>query len=174
MGYLEQLFSSLGGMAGVGILAGGLGVAYSQFKSGGNKAKDELIATLKETAIAEKVRAERLAAEKVTLLDSHQKQINELNNQLGKLQGLYESAEKRNREMMEILQGRSPEQTKFMELMTKAATESGKTTVQAGRYMEETTAALKAILAFMEALDKKATENSERIKRVDNKKLPVT
>lgn len=121
----------------------GLGFAYSQFKAGGGKAKDELITTLKETVTIERDKGSRLAEEKNMLIASHQTQINTLNEKIGKLQGLYESAEQRNKEYLSILQGRSPEQIKFMDYITKVADQN---TI----YMKESTTILKDVKDFME------------------------
>ena len=46
---MEEGLNVFGGFAGIGALMAGIGFAYAQFKSGGSKAKDELIATYKET-----------------------------------------------------------------------------------------------------------------------------
>lgn len=138
-----------GGFAGIGVLTAGLGFAYAQFKSGAGKAKDDLIAILKDTAKVEHDKAERLDGEKTALLANHQEQINQLTEKIGKLQGLYEAAEQRSKEYLEILQGRSPEQTKFMEALLKAAAESGKTTKDAKDYMETTAKILNEIKIFM-------------------------
>lgn len=133
---------AFGGLAGIGILTAGIGFAYSQFKAGAGKAKDDLILTLKETVSVERDKATRLAEEKITLISSHQEQINNLNTQLGKLQGLYESNEQQKKEYLLILQGRSPDQLKFMEYMTKVANGSA-------TYMHETGDILKEIKIFM-------------------------
>lgn len=140
MEYIESFFSQLGGLGGLGIFAAGLGVAYSQFRSGSNKVKDELIATLKETALAEKIKADRLTSDKLTLENSHQKQLTDLTKEMGRLQGLYDAAEKRNKEMMEILQGKDPEMIEI----------------------------LNEIKVFMKSLNEKAKTNEERNDRVDN------
>ena len=114
---------AFGGLAGIGVLVGGIGFAYSQFRLGGSKAKDELITTLRQTAEAEREKARQIEADKVKQQQFHQKQINQLNEKIGKLQGLYEESKERSKEYLTILQGRSPEQVKFMETMTTFATE---------------------------------------------------
>lgn len=134
---------AFGGLAGIGALMAGLGFAFAQFKAGGNKAKDELIATLKETAVAEREKAAQLAQEKNIIIASHQTQINSLNEKIGKLQGLYEAAEQRNKEYLSILQGRAPEQTEFMKFVTTVATNHVS-------YMKETSVILKDVKEFME------------------------
>lgn len=128
--------------SGIGILFAGLGFAYSQFKSGSSKAKDELISTLRESATAEKDKAERLATEKTLIVTSHQEQINQLNEKIGKLQGLYEANETQKQEYLQILQGRNPAQEQFMKYLTEVATESAK-------YMKDTSAILGEIKTFM-------------------------
>lgn len=121
---MENALNIFGGLSGLGIFFAGIGVAYSQFKSGANKAKDDLILTLKETALVEREKADRLSAEKATIMNSHQYQINELNKQIGKLQGILEATDKKLKEYTDILQGRSPEQTQFMQFMTEATKDS--------------------------------------------------
>jgi ABC-type Fe3+-citrate transport system substrate-binding protein len=138
-----------GGFAGIGVLMAGLGFGWSQFKSGAGKAKDDLIKTLQESIDAEKAVADRLNKEKNEILTSHQTQINQLTEKIGKLTGLYEASEARNKEYVAILQGRSPEQTKFMEFMVNAAKESAKTTSVATKYMQDTTEILGEIKSFM-------------------------
>ena|SRR5258708_23003514 len=110
---LQSVFQIFGILAGVGITAAGFGFAYTQFTSGGNKSKDELIATLKETALAEKDKADRLAAEKTIIVISHQQQITDLTEKMGKLQGLFEASENQKNEYRSILQGMSPEEVQY-------------------------------------------------------------
>lgn len=135
----NSIFTTL---SGIGILAAGLGFAYSQVKIGSVKAKDELIVTLKETAVVEREKAARLADEKTTLIQSHQDQINQLSKEIGKLQGLLQANEVKIKEYTDILQGRSPEQTKFMEYMTQIAADSSK-------YMRDSSGVLNEIKTFM-------------------------
>lgn len=157
---MENGLNILGILTGIGALSAGLGIAYAQFRSADNKeslkTKDDLIVTLRETALAEKDKAERLAEEKVTLINSHQEQINLLNNKIGKLQGLYEANEQQKKEYLAILQGRDPSQQKFMELMVAAAKNSTQLTDASQKYMRDTTIILGEIRTFMEALNKKA------------------
>lgn len=121
---MENALGLFGGLSGIGVAAAGIGVAYAQFKSGANKAKDDLIVTLKDTALVERQKAERLSAEKANIMTSHQTQINELNKQIGILQGTLQATDKKLQEYAEILQGRSPEQTQFMQFMTQSAKET--------------------------------------------------
>jgi len=144
---LDYLSVIIGIFAGLGTLIAGIGFAYAQFKSGGDKAKDDLIDTLKETALVEREKATRLAEEKATIVGSHQTQINELSNKIGKLQGLYEAAEANKKEYLSILQGRDPQQKVFM---------------------EETTRILVEIRMFMEKLNKDSNLNKKFLSDVDD------
>lgn len=170
-----QLISTIVGIfMGLGALIAGVGFAYSQFKTGGDKAKNDLIDTLKEQAIAEREKASRLAEEKVTLVDSHQTQINQLNERIGKLQGLYEASEQSRQEYLKILQGRDPaqqkfieNQSKFMEVVMKQIEENQKTAPEAARYMAETGKILVEIRNFMETLNKSANKNTEFLNDVN-------
>lgn len=157
---LQTISVIVGIFIGLGTLIAGCGFAYAQFKTGGDKAKDDLIDTLKETAVVERDKAARLAAERVTLVDSHQVQINQLNERIGKLQGLYEASEQSKKEYLEILQGRDPAQKAFMELLTKAAENNNKDRVEAQQYMKDTVAVLGEIRTFMENLNKSAKKSN--------------
>ena len=148
---MENGLNLFGGLAGIGALAAGIGFAYSQFRSGANQAKDDLIETLRDTALAEKVEKDRLAAEKTNIITSHQTQLNELNNKIGKLQGLYEANEKEKANYLQILQGRNPEQVKFMEYVTTVSGESAK-------YMKETSEILVELKTFMKELNDRHKE----------------
>lgn len=139
---MELLNTFSSGLIGVGALAAGFGFAYAQFRSGGSKAKDDLIATLKETATVERDKASRLADEKTTLIKSHQEQLNELNKQIGILQGKADANEKKMNEYLDILKGRSPEQDAFMKFVTEVSGESAK-------YMRDSSEILSDIKTFM-------------------------
>ncbi len=148
----------IGIFIGIGTLAAGLGFAYAQFRSGSNKAKDDLIDTLKETATVEKEKADRLEKEKITIVGSHQSQLNDLNNKIGKLQGLYEASEKSKSEYLSILQGRDPSQQKFMEFMVESTKNSNQVLLDASRFMTDTIGILGEIKIFMQNIN--ATQRS--------------
>lgn len=152
---------------GLGTLIAGCGFAYAQFKTGGDKAKDDLITTLKETAEVEREKAARLAAEKVTIVDSHQTQINALNEKIGKLQGLYEASEASKKEYLAILQGRDPANQKFMETVLTQIAEGQKVQLEAQKYMVETTKILGEIKVFMSNLNDSSQKNSQFLSDVD-------
>lgn len=164
---MDNGLSIFGGLAGIGALAAGIGFAYSQFRSGASKAKDDLIQTLRDTAIAEKVEKERLAAENTKITNLHQIQINSLNEKLGKLQGLYEASESSKKEYLAILQGRDPAQQKFMELLTNAAMANNKQILEGQKYMTETTKILVEIRTFMKNLNDRANETRDWHKKID-------
>ena len=145
---------------GLSVFTAGIGFAYAQFKSGAGKAKDDLVQTLRETALAEKEKAERLAAEKLTLVNSHQQQINELNKQIGILQGKAEANEKKMNEYLTILQGRDPDQKKFMELVLAQIKKNEEQASTVQKYMIETGQILEQIRRFMENLNTKSEETA--------------
>lgn len=126
---MDHTFSIL---SGVGVLAGGLGFAYAQFKSGANKAKDDLVHTLRESLDVEKNKIKELT-------ETYGTQINTLNKEVGRLQGLHESNERKIKEYMEILQGRNPEMEKFMIEITA-------TSRNAEKYMENSTKILSELI----------------------------
>lgn len=151
---------AFGGLAGIGVLFGGLGFAYAQFRSGSGKAKDDLIQTLKDTALAEREKASQLAKEKMEQSQFHQTQINQLNEKIGKLQGLYEESKDRNKEYLAILQGRNPEQQKFMTYLTEVASESAK-------YMKESSEILQKINHHIETEHSQITaETTKKITKI--------
>ena len=158
---------------GLGTLIAGCGFAYAQFKTGGDKAKDDLIDTLKEAVEVEKAKGVRLTEEKAILIDSHQSQINELNNKMGKLQGLYEASEQSKKEYLAILQGRDPanqkfieSQSKFMEIVMRQIEENQKTTPAVQAYMAETTKILMEIRHFMSNLNDSSQANRQFLSEV--------
>ncbi len=124
---------AFGGLAGIGVLCGGLGFAYSQFKSGSNKAKDDLVQTLKDALEIEKAKVFQLNEEKNMLQKAYQEQINVLTMEVGKLKGLHEANERKIKEYTDILQGRSPEQKKFMKDTVSALGEIRKSLVRSNR-----------------------------------------
>jgi hypothetical protein len=132
---IDNLFNLF---AGVGVLLAGVGFAYSQYKTGSGKAKDDLIATLEKQYQIEKEKTKQLELEKTTLISSHQTQLNEMQLEIGRLKGLHEGNEKKLKEYTDILQGRSPEQTEFMKLMTSAARDNA-------NYIKASSAVLKKI-----------------------------
>lgn len=158
---MQEGLNIFGGFAGIGVLAVCIGFTYTQFKSGANKAKDDLVDTLKESLEVEKDKVKMLTEEKNTLIVSHQQQLNVMNEKIGKLQGLYEASEKRNKEYLEILQGRSPEQTQFMQLMTT-------TSRDATIYMRDTSVILQDIKKFMGSMNNAIAQDN-----LFKKTLPV-
>ena len=134
-----------GGLSGVGVLAAGFGFAYSQFKAGGGKAKDDLVATYKDQLALEKEKTEQLKLEKETLVQSHQGQLTELTKQLGILQGTVQAQDKKIKEYTEILQGKSPEQTKFMDVVLNEIKKNQTNGIEAQKYMRDTANILKDI-----------------------------
>lgn len=118
---LTIISTLIGIFAGLGILIAGIGYAYAQYKSGAEKAKDNLILTLQETAQAEKTEKERLSTEKTEMLLLHQGQIAQLTRELAELRGRFDEQGKKTMEYKEILQGRDPGQLKYMREMEKLA-----------------------------------------------------
>lgn len=113
MEHFLQANSVVSLLIGIGALVAGIGFAYAQFKSGSSKAKDDLIVTLKDTAVIEREKAARLAEEKVELVRSHQEQINLLNKNLGILQGRLDEQTAKLKEYKDIIEGRSPDQIEY-------------------------------------------------------------
>lgn len=158
---LQHALNILAILSGVGALVAGLGFAYSQFISGGNKAKDDLIDTLKENLSAEKVRSERLKSENTSLITSHQQQINELRTELSKLQGLFQAAEKEKQNYLQILQGRDPENQRFIKVVLEQIEEGKRQAPIVQKYMTESIQTLAEIKVFMKQLNDKNLSTSK-------------
>lgn len=152
---IELISVIVGVFIGLGTLVAGCGFAYAQFKTGSDKAKDDLITTLRATADAEKAEKERLAAERTELVNSHQLQLTQLNKDIAELRGRFDEVQKRANEYKEILQGKDPAQQKFMEIVLKQIEEGQKTQPQVQKYMQETTQILQEIRTFMKKLNDK-------------------
>ena len=118
---IETISIIVGIFVGLSTLIAGSGFAYAQYKTGGDKAKDDLIETLKDTAIAEKSEKERLATEKAELFISHQQQITQLTKELSELKGRFEEQNKKTEEYKELLQGKDPKQLEYMKEMKEMA-----------------------------------------------------
>ncbi len=161
--------------SGIGIFVAGIGFAYAQFKTGANKAKDDLVNTYKEQLEIEKEKTKQLLIEKDTLVQSHQRQLNELNEKIGKLSGLYEGAELRNKQMTDILQGRDPsnmefmkQQGEFMTVVLKQIEENSKTAPAATAYMAQSIKILGEIKNFMETLNNKSNKTQDFIHNIED------
>lgn len=128
---LQLISTIVGFFIGLGVLIAGGGYAYSQFKIGGAKYKDDLISTLESALEAERKKSQDM-----------QHQINIMQGEIGKLKGLHESNEKRIEDYKSILQGRSPEQKKFMDYLTHVASRSEK-------YMKDTADIFEEVKVFM-------------------------
>ncbi len=131
----------------IAIILAGVAFFFTKLRELKENASRELIDTLKETAVAEREKAERLRQENKEQLLEHQgqiaaleKQINDIKLELMAIKAQAESAEKSNQEYLKIIQGVNPE--------------------------------MKAILTdirdFMKSLDKKAVKNEKRNERVDS------
>lgn len=104
-----KLISTIVGMfAGIGLMVGGCGYAYSTWKNGKNKYKDELILDLKSTLQVKEDEIARLNGEKTTLIVSHQKQLTDLQKQLSELEGAFKEQAKKLDDYRAILENRDP------------------------------------------------------------------
>lgn len=135
--------------------------AFSKIRESIDAGNKTLIANLKEEKEVYRTRAERLTEENRVLKDTHSREINELNKQIGILQGNIEQMAKQNEMYLNILKDRNPEQKEFMKLLTDSA-------IKTDKYMHETASALKEIHVFMKSLNTKAVTNEKRNDRVDN------
>lgn len=164
---MNPFLEAVGGYIGLGVLVLSVSYAWTQIRSGATKAKDELVSTYKEQLALEKEKTKQLEAKNMTLEISHQKQINELSKQIGILEGTLKSQQEKMKEYLEILQGRSPEQIKFMEYLTKAASQSESFMSGSAVYMKDTTEVLGEIKIFMQKLNAKAAETAQWHESID-------
>jgi len=111
---LELISIIIGICIGAGALFVGVGYAYSQWKAGGDKYKDNLIDTLKESVSVLEEKNKRLSEEKSLLIQSHQQQLTDLTRQFSEMKGRFEEQQKTNEQYKLLLQGRDPEQAKIM------------------------------------------------------------
>ena len=105
---LELISTIIGVCAGLGLMAGGCGYAYSTWKAGRNRYKDDLINDLKSTVEARDKTIVGLNLEKTTLISSHQDQLTGLHKEMAELKGRFGEMAKKNEEYKMILQNRDP------------------------------------------------------------------
>lgn len=104
-----QLISTIVGVfAGMGIMVAGCGYAYSSWKAGKNKYKDELILDLKTTLDIKEKEIVRLNEEKSTLILSHQSQLTELQKEFAALSARFDEQSKTIETYKALLEGRDP------------------------------------------------------------------
>lgn len=139
--------------------------SFSKFREMKDDASQELISILKEEAVVQKSKAERLQQENqkqrddfqrqiTELKEGHQKQINDIRVEMANLKALYEASERSKAEYLEILQGKSPDQQKYQEDMRNF-------TKGVAKYMENSA-------VILSKLNDKLIKSEARDYRVDN------
>ena len=141
---IELISTIVGVFIGLGALLAGIGFAYAQFVSGGDKYKDNLIETLKESISTLEEKNKKQVEERTVLISSHQAQLTQLTKDFSELKGRFEEQAKTTEQYRELLQGRDPQ-------------------------MLET---LHEIKGFMKSMSIDSKENQTRNKKIDkeNKK----
>lgn len=104
----------IGFFAGIGIMVAGCGYAYSAWKNGKNKYKDELIVDLKASLETKEKIITELNQEKTTLIISHQEQLTKLQKEMSALEARFEEQGKLIVEYKSILEGRDPATLKML------------------------------------------------------------
>ena len=111
---MQTISVIVGLFIGVGTIIMAIGYFYSQVKLGGDKYKDNLISTLKETVAALEERNKRLSEEKNQLIVSHQAQLTQLTKELGELKGAFLTEQKRASEYKDLLLQKDPQQMQIL------------------------------------------------------------
>lgn len=142
--------------------------SFSKLREKTDDQNKNLIMNLEKERDLYKERAERLEREGRDREAQHQRQMNELNKELGVVKGSLEQMAKQNEMYLAILKDKNPEQIEFMKLLSESAKESARLQKNAEKYMQNTASILKEIHGFMQSLNKKAIENEKRNYRVDN------
>ena len=105
-----QIISTIVGFfAGLGICVAGCGYAYSSWKSGKNKYKDELIIDLKATITIKENEIIRLNEERTVLITSHQEQLTKLRTELSELKGRFDEQKEKLEDYKAIFENRDPQ-----------------------------------------------------------------
>lgn len=99
---------------GLGAIVVSIGYLYSQIKLGGDKYKDSLIETLKESLSVQEDRNKKLSDEKNQLIVSHQAQLTQLTKELGELKGAFLAEQKRAAEYKDLLLQKDPQQMQIL------------------------------------------------------------
>lgn len=133
----------------VGMIAIGIGYLFSQFKKGGSQSATEVITLLR-------IKDE----EQKQIILEFQTRFENINKELGNLQGQLQEKDKKLEEYMAIFQGRSPEQVQYQ-------TEMRKFTVGVAKYMENSTIILEQMKIFMQNLNDKSIKADQWYKRID-------
>lgn len=104
-----QIISTIIGIfAGIGLLVGGCGYAYSSWKNGSSRYKDETITDLKNVNEQKDIIIKKLNEEKSLLITSHQQQITIMQKQITELEVRLEEQGKKLTEYAAILENRDP------------------------------------------------------------------
>lgn len=134
------------GASAIAVVVAAVAFAVAQWRSTTTKenlqSKDDLIKTLKENAVAERDKADRL-----------QTQINDLSREFGELKGQFEAAQKEKEAYLNILKDRNPEQIEFMKFMIDSA--------------KQNTIAMGEIQTFMHNLNEDSKLLKEKAKKTE-------
>lgn len=163
---IEEILRHLGGFIQLGLFCALMGFTFAQIRSGFNKdliaQKDSLIITLKENAVAAIDKAKRLEDDNKMITTQYQVKIDELTEKVGKVQGLYEGAEKRSQLLEAIFKGKSPDEEQYrkdMREFTKGVAKymenSSKILEASSKKDEQTAIILKGIIGRLDELDGK-------------------
>lgn len=111
---LNIISTIIGLFAGLGVMIAGCGYAYSSWKVGQMKYKDEMILDLKGRLENKDNLIARLNTEIATLVKSHQEQLTALQKELSELKGAFTEQSKKLEEYRAILENRDPATLKIL------------------------------------------------------------
>lgn len=110
----ETISTIIGVFTGFGVMVAGCGFAYSSWRNGNNKYKDELISDQKSRLENKDLQIVELNKEITTLVKSHQGQITDLQKELSELKGAFAEQSKKLEEYRSILENRDPQTIKIL------------------------------------------------------------
>lgn len=138
-------------------IAGFIVLIATQYRKGKTEGTNELIQLLESRDNAQK-----------ELIADYQKKFEAIQAELGQLRGQLIEKDKKIDEYLQIFQGRNPQLTEFMKLLTEANAKNAEIVKGSQDYMKATSETLKEIHNFMRQLDSKIQTNQRRNERIDS------
>jgi len=138
-------------------IAGFIVLIATQYRKGKTEGTNELIQLLQSRDNAQK-----------ELIVDYQKKFESIQAELGQLRGQLIEKDKKIDEYLLIFQGRNPQLTEFMRLLTEANVKNAEIVKGSQAHMKATSETLKEIHNFMKQLNSKAQTNQSRNEKIDS------